>query len=360
MTGLSSYDLVLNLLKGKKAENDRVPCLQLSSPATAEFMTHFDVFWPDANRDPEKMAKVAAAAHRIAGLDSISLPFDIPLFASIYGIIEDLRVDAAKRGKYLYPGVKTPGLRMDGITIKTPDDLQTPLNVGESGRVKVLLNAVKILHEEFYGKVPVIVQVMDPFTLVPGYLADPISFFTYYKTKPDLVRAFIEKVKEPLNITLPKLLKESGADVFDFHVGGISCDVLSPQSFDVFVKPYLIDVIAKMNHPTFIDSCGSSLPIVKELINTGANALRLDEKTDIKKAKEIIDQNKPGFPLGGNLAPRTILHRGPPDKIREMVKFLVEDVKVDFVAPGCDLWIETPAAHIKAMADATREFTAKA
>jgi len=75
----------MSVISGKYDEVDRVPCINTVSVATIEFMQATEAFWPDAHFDPEKMAKLAAAAHKLCGLDMITVPFDMTLEAELRG-----------------------------------------------------------------------------------------------------------------------------------------------------------------------------------------------------------------------------------------------------------------------------------
>jgi uroporphyrinogen-III decarboxylase len=56
---------------------DRVPCISPMQTATIERMKASAWYWPDAHRDPEKMANLALAANRFAGLENARVPFEV-------------------------------------------------------------------------------------------------------------------------------------------------------------------------------------------------------------------------------------------------------------------------------------------
>ncbi|UCD96885.1 MAG: methylcobamide--CoM methyltransferase, partial [Candidatus Bathyarchaeota archaeon] len=85
MSNSTAYDHVMNTLDPKKPHVDQFPCINSTSVATLDFMESYDAFWPDAHRDPLKMAKLAAAAHRKCGLDNVSLPFCMTVEAEVFG-----------------------------------------------------------------------------------------------------------------------------------------------------------------------------------------------------------------------------------------------------------------------------------
>jgi [methyl-Co(III) methanol-specific corrinoid protein]:coenzyme M methyltransferase len=150
---------------------------------------------------------------------------------------------------------------------------------------------------------------------------------------------------------IANLYKDAGADIITFHEMGASTDNISPNHFEEFVKPYLTEIVSRLKLPTILNICGSALMIVGKMVECGANAIAVDERTPINKAREEVDRIRPGYPLIGNVPSYGILHQGPVERIGEYVKRSIED-GVSMVAPGCDFWLETPTEHIKVFVDA--------
>jgi len=73
------------ILSGRKGEIDRLPAMNSVCTYTVYAMKAFDAYWPDAHRDPEKMARLAAGLHKLAGLDNVTLPFELTFEAEIFG-----------------------------------------------------------------------------------------------------------------------------------------------------------------------------------------------------------------------------------------------------------------------------------
>jgi [methyl-Co(III) methanol-specific corrinoid protein]:coenzyme M methyltransferase len=171
-----------------------------------------------------------------------------------------------------------------------------------------------------------------------------------------------EKVKEFYRGTLPiysniaKIYKEAGADIITFREEGTSTDNLAPIQFEQFVKPYLSDLIKSVKPPRILHMCGSTLLIMDKLITCNANAITIDERAPVKKAKEIIENIIPGYPIGGNINSYSVIAKGPVEKIKDTVKNVIED-GVDMVAPGCDIYLDTPTEFVKAFVDATIEYS---
>ncbi len=345
MAEMKSYDRFMAVLSGKKEDVDRIPCVNSASVSTLGFMKAFDAYWPAAHKDPEKMAKLGSAAHRLCGLDNISVPFCMTVEAEILGATIDFHDDK----------VKWPSIRK--FDVKEPSDLKFPDDVSKAGRIPVIVEAIKKLKGEFGGKVPVNVYIVPPFTSISSYLVDSITFLKCLKSAPEKVHQFCKDTLK-LYIEMANLYAEAGADVITFHEMGASNDNISPKHFDEFVKPYLKEIISHLKLPTILNICGSTILIADKMVEVGASAIAVDERTPIDKARGVVDGIKRGYPIIGNVPSYGVIHTGPIEKIREFVKMDIEN-GVDMVAPGCDFWLETPIEHVKAFVDAVIEFGSK-
>lgn len=335
---MTPFERLMAILKGKKGDVDRIPCINSVSVSTIEFMRTCDAYWPAAHKDPAKMAKLASAAHRLCNLENVSVPFCMTVEAEVLGAKIDFHEDKMK-----WPSVRQ-------FQVKDPSDLTIPEDVSEAGRVPVITEAIKILKNEFGGKVPVNAYIVPPFTSLSSYLVDSITFLKWLKKAPEKVHHFCSDTLDTY-VEIAKLYKDAGADVITFHEMGASTDNISPNHFEEFVKSYLKEIIGRLKLPTILNICGSALMIVDKMVECGAEAIAVDERTPIKKAREEIDRIRPGYPLIGNVPSYGILHQGPVERIDDAVKSCIED-GVSIVAPGCDFWLETPTEHIKAFVDA--------
>ncbi len=342
MVEMNSYERVMAVLSGRKKEIDRIPCMNSASVSTLEFMKTYDAYWPAAHKDPVKMAKLGSAAHRLCGLDNVTIPFSMTVEAEVLGASINYHEGTVK-----WPSISE-------FKVKDPSDLKIPDDVSQAGSIPTITKAIKILKEEFGGKVPVNAYIVPPFTSVSSYLVDSISFLKCLRSAPDKIHQYCKDTVD-MFAEIAKLYRDAGADIITFHEMGGSNDNISPKHFDEFVKPYLKDIIVRLNSPTILNICGSALQIVDKMVESGANAIAVDERTPIDKTRAIVDKVKPGFPIIGNVPSYGIIHQGPIERIREFVRKNIQD-GVDMEAPGCDFWLETPTAHLKAFVDATVEY----
>ncbi|MGD8505779.1 MAG: MtaA/CmuA family methyltransferase [Candidatus Bathyarchaeota archaeon] len=336
---MTSYERLMNVLNGKKDDIDRIPCMNSASVSTTEFMKTYDAYWPAAHKDPEKMAKLGSAAHRLCGLDNVSLPFCMTVEAEVLGA----------KIKFHEDKIKWPSVRE--FHVEDPSDLKFPEDVSQAGRVPVVVEAIRRLKKEFEGKAPVNVYMVPPFTSISSYLVNSVTFLKWLRKAPEKVHHFL---KETLDVyaEIGGSYRDAGADIITLHGMGASNDNISPTHFDEFVKPYLKEIIRRLKPPTILNICGSSLMIVDKMVECGASAIAVDERTPIKKARESVDRVLQGYPIIGNVPSFEVIHKGPVERIDNAVKGCIED-GVSIVAPGCDFWLETPTDHIKAFVKAS-------
>ena len=343
---MNAYDRLMAILKGKKRNIDRLPAMNSVGTYTLDSMNTFDAQWPDAHRDPKKMASLAAGLSKLAGLDNITVPFDLTLEAEAFGAPVEYFKDQVK-----WPTVKR-------FIAKDASDLQFPDDLLSAGRIPQVIEALRILREENGGKVPVIAYINAPFTSIGSYLVEPSEFLKMIRRTPEKIIQFCDEMY-PYYAEIANAFSEAGADVITFREEAASLDTISPRHFDELIKPYLKKMIGLVNAPRIIHICGQcisgDLEIISTLIECGAEAITIGETTSMRATREIADKVKPGYPIGGNISAYNVVHGGPIERIREQVKKVIED-GADMVTPGCDFWIETPTKNVRAFVEAVEEF----
>jgi [methyl-Co(III) methanol-specific corrinoid protein]:coenzyme M methyltransferase len=345
---MNSYERLRTILKGKKDAVDQLPAMNSVGTYTLPVMKAFDAYWPDAHRNPQKMARLAAGLHKLTGLDNITLPFELTFEAEIFGAPLQFFEEEIK-----WPTVKR-------FIASEVSDLSFPEDVSTAGRIPVVTNAIKTLKREFNSRIPIIAYITCPFTSISSYLVDPVQFLKSVKRDPDKIHNFLQQTYS-YYAEIAQLFKEAGADVITFREEGASLDNISPQTFHEFVKPYLSKIINLTKPPRILHICGQcvsadgEIEILRDMIECGAEAITIDERTSLKFARKIADQMTSDYPIGGNINPFSVIHAGPPERIQRAVNQVIGE-GVDMVAPGCDFWLETPTEHVKAFVEAVAEY----
>ncbi|MES0325897.1 MAG: uroporphyrinogen decarboxylase family protein [Candidatus Bathyarchaeia archaeon] len=343
---MNAYDRLTNVLDGKKRSIDRLPAMNSVGTYTLESMNAFDAKWPDAHKDPKKMARLAAGLSKQAGLDNITVPFDLTLEAEAFGAPVE----------YFKEQVKWPTVKR--FIAQDASDLQIPDDVLSAGRIPQVLEALRILRAEYGGEVPVIAYINAPFTSIGSYLVEPSDFLKMIRRTPEKITQFCDELY-PYYAEIANAYAEAGADVITFREEGASLDSISPRHFDELIKPYLKKMIDLVKAPRIIHNCGQcvngDLELISKLMECGAEAITIGETTSMRAAREIADKVKQGYPIGGNISAYDVIHGGPIERITEQVRQVIED-GADMVTPGCDFWIETSTKNVRAFVESVEEF----
>jgi [methyl-Co(III) methanol-specific corrinoid protein]:coenzyme M methyltransferase len=228
-------------------------------------------------------------------------------------------------------------------------------DVLSSGRVQVVASAIKKLKEQYHLDMAVNAFMVPPFTSVSSYLMDTMNFYVAMKRNPKLIKDVLEAAL-PVYVEIAKVYQEAGADMITLHEMGASTDNIAPASFQEFSAPYVTQIVKAVKIPVVLNICGRADPIAAKMADTGAAGIAFDEKTDLVKVKEGLAGRT--TVVAGNIPPRDVLHNGPVSKIEEYVRKSVDN-GVTLVGSGCDFWIETPSAHIKAMVDSVTRINSR-
>ena len=156
-----------------------------------------------------------------------------------------------------------------------------------------------------------------------------------------------------------KALFESGAHAVSFGDALASPDLISPLYYEKFVFPHekrMIENMKKMGTYAGIHICGNVTAILPKLVETGADMLDIDYKTDLKSAKDTC---KGKTVIRGPIDPASVLRYGNLRLVEEKCKEAIEILGKDgglLLSGGCDIMRETPAENMQAMVEAAKKF----
>lgn len=328
----------MNALAGKPVE--KIPAVSVTQTGTVELMDMTGAAWPEAHSDPEKMAALALAGHRIAGLEAVRYPYCLTVLAEIMGC--EVRMGT----KDIQPSV------LSSPFSKGPEGLEVPVNLLERGRIPVVLKATEILKVQTgAAKLPLIAGMEGPSTLF-SHLAEVANFLKWFIIKPDYVTRFMEPCTD-ICIEYANALFDHGADALCMPDGGLVGSDLMPLScLDDFVKPCYIRLCREVKGPVILHSCGNVEGGLKSFSECGFAGISIEEKVSIKVAKAAIGDRAV---LIGNVSPSDTLLFGTPADIKKEAKQCLSD-GVDILAPGCGIAPRTPLANLRALVEARDEW----
>ncbi len=337
MTGdiYSPRERVLRLFRKEKI--DRVPVFSGMGNVTVHGLKENNIPFSQVHGDPKLMAATSSSTYRLFGFECAVVPYDIAVEAEVLGCTMNTY---SHRDGILYPTVKDK--------IHGPEDIKVPENLAEKGRIPVITEAIRILKKEVGGEVAVGTYVLGPY-LLAGQVMDLEGLLKQSFKKPEAVNKTLALFSE-LIISIANIYKSAGADYITVREMGAGADVLSPKMFRSLVKPHLDRVMSEIKLPRVLHICGNTNPIVEDMANTKADAISVEKKTDVNRARQLLGKEALIF---GNLDTYQILCLGSPEDVEKEVMRCLKD-GVSAVWPGCDLWPEIPAENMRIMVETVK------
>ena len=135
-------------------------------------------------------------------------------------------------------------------------------------------------------------------------------------------------------------------------------DVLSPKHYKKFAWKHekkMVDALKEKDIILHNHICGNTIPILEDFINTGAQVLEVDHKTDLKKIKDAARHKTC---LLGNIDTGLMMN-GTPEEVDDVCRELIKAWKPDsgfILGPGCALGTATPADNMHALVDSAKKY----
>jgi MtaA/CmuA family methyltransferase len=315
----------LDVLALKKV--DRVPVLSVTQTGTLDQMKATGAHWPKAHREAKLMAELAVAGHTLCGFEAVRLPFGLTGEAATMGC----EIDYHEERSDFTPSVKKALTSTENLVVAEPTE----------GIMGQILEASKIVREKVGDELPIIAGVTGPFTIT-GHLRGVDQVMKDLILNPQAVHN-VQEVTCQIVTRFGKALHENGVDAIALIEPNAS--IIGPTFFKKFVSQYMAKVVAGINAPTIMHTCGNSMPIMNLMIDTGVNGVSVDQKVNVGKAKAVIQGRAA---IIGNVDPVSILlEKRPEDVVADCKRIMSEGTNV--LAPGCGLSPYTPLDNIKAM-----------
>ena len=329
---------VLNALLGKPV--DRPPVANPTNVATVELMDLVDAPFPDACRNPELAARLAATGHTELGFDSVMPYFTIIQESAALGC------DMQWEEKDNWPTV-----RMYNPIWKGLQDIRIPKNFLQHPDNRTITGAIEILDKELGKEVAIIGKTMGPWTLA-YHVFGVENFLIMTIDDPDMVKRCLEKLKE-ISVLFGEAQIAAGADVLTFpdHATG---DLVSGDYYRKFLLEIHQEMAERLQVPLILHICGSTLDRLDYIAQSGMACFHFDSKNDPQQAVEIANKR---IKLVGNINnPETLYARGP-ETVREEVYRCLE-AGVDMIAPECAIPLATKLENLVEIPRAVRDWCA--
>jgi MtaA/CmuA family methyltransferase len=158
-------------------------------------------------------------------------------------------------------------------------------------------------------------------------------------------------------VSFIRVMAGTGADMVSNGDSPAGPDLVSPAMYQEFARPYermLVDEAHAHGLPYALHICGDTTRILDAMLATGADALELDYKTDVRAARDAL---KGRAVFIGNIDPSGVLALGTPALVQARTRELLEvfaGVPGFILNAGCAIPAETPPANLRAMISAAR------
>ena len=237
--------------------------------------------------------------------------------------------------------------------------LKLPDFYNSGGQMREMIEAIKIITKKIGDKV----FIMGRADQGPFSLASQIRGYNNFLLDIAL-RKNIELIHELLDFCCSVTTRYALA-LIDAGAHGTSMgesiagpDVVSPDVYQEFAFPYEKKAIQELKRKGIIVAnhiCGNVTSIIEKMVETGADILEIDEKTNLQKAKKA-SQGKTC--LLGPISPER-LRRGTPEEIeflcREALKIAAPGGGF-ILGPGCAMGGDTPLENIDALVKTVKRY----
>jgi MtaA/CmuA family methyltransferase len=332
---MTSRERVLAALRREPV--DRTPLVNPTSLATVELMDLVDAPFPDANRDPETMARLAATGHTELGFDSIMPVFSIIQESSAIGC----KIQWEQKDNW-------PTVKMTEPIYHSPADIRIADDWMEHPDAQCVLEAIKLLRARF-PDVAIIGKTMGPWS--QGYHTFGVERFLLLSLDDEqATKGVLDKLKR-LTIEYGQAQAEAGADAVTLpdHATG---DLVSGEYYKRYLQELHQEFAEAIPIPIILHICGRTVDRMPFIADTGMAAFHFDSKNTAEESMEAVGGK---ISLVGNVNNPTTLYSRGVEEVRSEVLTNLE-AGVQMVGPECAIPLQTPIESLRAIRDAVIEF----
>ncbi len=290
--------------------------------------------------DADKLVESLLEVKKIYTPDGMPIVFDLQIEAEILGC----ELVWAKDNP---PSVKTHPFA-EGNEIPCLCKMPTE----ESGRIPVILDAMKRMKAEVGDEVALYGLVCGPFTLASHLRGSNI--FMDMMRNADYVKELVGFCAE-VACRVSEMYIEAGMDVIAVVDPLVS--QISPRHIEkILTEPFraVFDFIRAKNAYSCFFVCGNATKQIEAMCKMNPDGISIDENVDLRTAKEVTDRYN--ISIGGNIPLTTTMLYGTQE---DNMKFVIDlmDVTDHFnliVSPGCDMPYDTPIENSVAVSNAVK------
>lgn len=332
---MNSLERVQTVLKGEIP--DRVPvCLHNFMMAAREAGIPMEEY----RRNPEAIARTHLTAVEKYGYDCLLIDTDTTMLAEAMGATSECAYN--EPGRIIKPAIARLE-EVERLRVIDPE---------HDGRVPALLEGVRLMARQVGNEIAIRGNADQAAFDLACMVRGTENFLMDLATDPDnpnLQRLF--EVCYQGHLAVHRALIAAGAHFTSMGDSFSGPDVVSPQMFDRFSRPYeerLVRDLAADGIFVVIHICGDTTKILDSLSEYDSCGFELDYKTDAVKAKRTAGARHVLF---GNVDPSAVIAQGTTGQVCKKTRELISVWKpgAHFVLnAGCAIPAHTPPENIRA------------
>ena len=340
---MNGYQRIITALQGEQP--DTIPVMLHNFMMAAKEAGYSQA---EYRSDPQKIANTFIQSVEKYQFDGILVDIDTVTLAEAVGVPVDFPENEPARSN-----------KSCLNDLKEVDDLGAP-EIINSERIQVWLEAVRILVKHFGQEI-----------LVRGNCDQaPFSLASMMRTPANWMLDLLdpdnqERVHRLLSYCLEagqqfmRLMADAGAHLLSNGDSPAGPEMISPEMYREFAKPYetrMVETAKGLGLSYILHICGDTGLILEDMVETGADGIEIDHKTDALLARDIT-KNRCSFI--GNIDPSGVLALGDQQTVAMKTKELLAlfGTTPGFILnAGCAIPAETPPENILTMIRTAREF----
>lgn len=340
---MNGYERIKAALAGEKP--DQVPVMLHNFMVAAREAGYS---MGDFRNNPKAIADSFIQSIEKYGYDGILVDVDTVTLAGACGVPVDFPADDPARS---HRGCLDDLTKTDSL--KMPDLSVYPYAVN-------WLESVRLLKEHFGNEVYIRGNCdQSPFSLASMIRGTQNWMMDFYMAEEEHIHQLLNYCTEVTNQFI-RLMAETGAHMVSNGDSPAGPDMVPPDFYSRFAKPYqqkVVDQAHALSLPYVLHICGNTESILDLMLETGADGLELDYKTDVKRTYEKMHDRCCFF---GNVDPSGVLALGSVDHVKDETRKLLEvftKTNRFVLNSGCALPPGTPEENLKAFIQTAREYS---
>lgn len=339
---MNGYERINAALKGEKP--DKVPVMLHNFMLAAR---EHNITMSQYRDNPKLIAECFIASIEKYQYDGILIDIDTVTLAGAVGVPVDFPVD-------------DPARSHEGNLLNLEDVFNLkPAKIENYRYVQNCLEAARILKEYYKDEI----FIRGNCDQAPFSLASMMRGAQTWML--DLMMGTEEQINTLLEYCLDagtqfiKLMCQTGCDMVSNGDSPAGPEMISSDMYVKYALPFekrLADAAHNEGVKYALHICGNTDVILEHMLTTGAEAIDLDYKTDIRK---IYDAFHDKTTLIGTIDPSGVLALGTPEDVREKALELLNLYRNSnrfIINAGCAIPPTTPSVNIKTLIETARNF----